>query len=155
MDLGMGRGKVQVTLYVLLSAKGSRAMWSIAPEVDLAYWLDRGYRDEVERAAKRLTHWESQTMLLLWPDLLPLGIAVAIAQRWPDREGGPSSERTAREVLGRLVSDAWGAGAQPAEERRAVAQSERVAQKARRADAQSERRADAQEAPVARAELVS
>ncbi|CAH1193040.1 Transcription-repair-coupling factor [Paenibacillus plantiphilus] len=160
---------MQVTLYVLLSAKGSRAMWSVAPEVDRAYWLDRGYRNEVERTAKRLTHWESQSMLL-WPELLPLGIAVAIAQRWPDREGGPSSERTVREVLGRLVSDAWGAGAgaQSAEEprastqsernaqkaRRESAKSERVAQEAKRADAQRARRADAQEAPVARAELV-
>ena len=42
---------LKVTLYVVIGAEGSRAIWSIAPEIDYAYWLDGAFRAEVEREA--------------------------------------------------------------------------------------------------------
>ncbi|MFC4812021.1 hypothetical protein, partial [Paenibacillus sp. GCM10023250] len=48
---------MNVTVYAAATPAGSWAGWSIAPEVDAAYWLDAGYRAEAERAARR---WEDE-----------------------------------------------------------------------------------------------
>ena len=42
---------LQVTLYVVIGVVGTRAIWSIAPEIDYGYWLDGAFRAEVEREA--------------------------------------------------------------------------------------------------------
>ncbi|MBO7748040.1 hypothetical protein I8J29_27985, partial [Paenibacillus sp. MWE-103] len=44
---------MNVTVYAAATPAGSWAGWTIAPEVDFAYWLDAGYRAEAERAAMR------------------------------------------------------------------------------------------------------
>ncbi|MBW7475000.1 DEAD/DEAH box helicase family protein [Paenibacillus oenotherae] len=102
-------------------------MWSIAPEVDQAYWLDAQYRGEAERIFRQQPSPLAEG-LLLWPELLPLGIAAAVAGQWPAGDNEPPDEAAVRAALERLVSDAWvaDAGGGAAAQRAPVARAELV-----------------------------
>ncbi|MBP3966904.1 hypothetical protein, partial [Paenibacillus lignilyticus] len=124
---------MKVLLYVVGNGERTRAMWSVAPEVDMAYWLVDGYREESERVlggwgresggtgeTDKTGKWKMKReseegdvedrskskggyKVVVWSEQLPLGLAARIVERWPDGAG----QREMREVLTRLVHEAW------------------------------------------------
>ncbi|WP_328804026.1 DEAD/DEAH box helicase [Paenibacillus glycinis] len=112
---------MKVVVYAVAAGKRSWAGWSLAPEIDTAYWLDPGYRAEAELAfrekgndAPSRVHDRQPAAgageageaerLVAWTEPLPLGHALAVAERWP---GGRLPGRRLDQTLSRLIADAW------------------------------------------------
>ncbi|MBW7456534.1 hypothetical protein K0U00_21075, partial [Paenibacillus sepulcri] len=104
---------MKVTLYIMRSGQESRASWSIAPEIDFAYWLDTAFRNEADQETKGILlasgYGNMNTIanelngrlleakvieLIVWPYMLPLGLAQRISKHWPDsvRKGAGKKE---------------------------------------------------------------
>lgn len=110
---------MKVMLYAVGGEGRTKAMWSIAPEVDMAYWLVPGYREEAERVLGRGARMErreknenvskdegkgkSDYTVVVWSEELPLGLAARVVERWP----GEAGQNVMRKVLTRLVHEAW------------------------------------------------
>ncbi|SEN64367.1 DEAD/DEAH box helicase [Paenibacillus sp. OV219] len=120
---------MKVVVYAALAKGQSWASWSVAPEVDYAYWLGSGYREAAVQAAQQWGYagdWNrgSKTQeksceareveaarqavevltIMAWSVPIPLGHAVQIAERW---SGKARDEQGVREELTRLIREAW------------------------------------------------
>ncbi|MFD0714951.1 DEAD/DEAH box helicase [Paenibacillus sp. GCM10027626] len=95
---------MRVQLYVVVGQKETTARWTMAPEVDYAYWLDAAYRQEVGRAAAGCeTAGGNYVCCLFWSELVPLGDAEQIAVRWAEEQGQTNDIRATAAKLRRLV----------------------------------------------------
>ncbi|WP_219834407.1 DEAD/DEAH box helicase [Paenibacillus sp. R14(2021)] len=89
---------MKVVVYAAGTKEGSKAFWTMVPEVDYAYWLDRHYREAVG-AAVGATAAELGLTIVTWSEPIPLGHALQIVERWP--EGGRAKELDGNEGEGR------------------------------------------------------
>src|SRR4051794_40452994 len=89
---------MKVVVYAAGTKESSKAYWTMAPEVDYAYWLDRHYREAVG-AALGVTAAKRGLTIVTWSELIPLGHAVQIVERWP--EGGHAKDLEGNEDKGR------------------------------------------------------
>ncbi|UVI29902.1 DEAD/DEAH box helicase [Paenibacillus spongiae] len=99
---------MKVHVYVVVDRGMAQVHWTIAPELDCAYWLNSGCKETAERVAAAWSGgttlegigirdggsaWErnygrreeghSGRKCLFWSEPIPLGIAVGLAEAWP------------------------------------------------------------------------
>ncbi|WP_062490295.1 helicase-related protein [Paenibacillus sp. 32O-W] len=114
---------MKAEVYVVLERGRAQLLWTVAPEIDKAYWLEPDFREEAARyaSAARTASADRSAVragaiayeplpsrlrrCLFWSEPLPLGQAAGLAERWPRSPGGGWDERSAAEQLARMVRE--------------------------------------------------
>ncbi|GGD92300.1 DEAD/DEAH box helicase [Paenibacillus nasutitermitis] len=117
---------MKVELYAVKLAREWQVFWSLAPQVDRAYWLQPAFRDEAHRAAAEIQEasgnegmgtvlWELANRhvlnqprhgeFIIWPSLLPLGQVERIRKYWPGSIGNTTAANEIRNHLASLIRE--------------------------------------------------